>query len=396
MDSGNFINIIITIIAILGAGAVALVVDILKTNNERLREANVELRIRREEEQRRTELALDQLKRLSPAAAGRVLAAAETTGYESPPAAAERILALSGAVSDESASTSAAEAPSPEPEQVGVTMAEARVLAREFLAAKEHASNGDLVAHPAAPNAPPPAETAVARQSHPPAPQDRAADHTAPAPVTSTPESRPPRKNWDQLLKGGRRTTIDVTPVPAAVRPRGELIPFESLQSTQAAHAEMGLRLPSGFHGVGELNQLLEMTKPLHGLVVSIALNVAPGADSTIPSGTLRGAAGECVRSMLQVGEFGCHSAIDQFLVISIGAPDVAQRRLAEINEKLWDFQTRSDSAAGMALSWGVHEASGEPLADAIASAIKKMDESRRARNTGAPPQVGSGRRRAV
>jgi hypothetical protein len=64
METGQVLHIIVTVAALLGAAAVALVCDMLKTNNERLRQINMELRIRREEEQRRTEMALEQLRRI--------------------------------------------------------------------------------------------------------------------------------------------------------------------------------------------------------------------------------------------------------------------------------------------------------------------------------------------
>lgn len=354
METGNFIHVLITVIGIIGAAAVALVCDMLKTNNERLREANLELQIRREEEQRRADQALDHIKRIAPLAGERAL-----------PGPARTL-----AAGESAPQVALAEAPGAAG-QAGATMPEARVLAREFLATlaggedRERRRSGE----PSAPGAPPPA----ARSSEPAEP------------------ARAPRKNWELLLKGAaHRTTIDVTPI-ASGRQRGELIPFESLH---AGHPEPEkLRLRAGFHGISELSQLLESKEPLHGLVVSIALNGGSAAEGVngIPWGAVREAAAEWVRGMLAPGEFGCRSAIDQFLIVIAAPPHASQDRLTEITAKLWDYQLRDDVSSNAILSWGSYEAGGEALPDAIRAAVQRMEENRRSRVSGA-----SGRRRAI
>jgi hypothetical protein len=358
MDTGNFIHILITVVGIIGAAAVALVCDMLKTNNERLRQANLELEVRREEEQRRTELALDQLKRLTVTVgeAGRALPAARSVASQQPAMAA-----LASAA----------------PETRGTTMPEARMVAREFL---ENLSNHRPLAHDA-----------------PPAPEPLHME----APVASVAASEPaalrtPRKNWDLLLKGAaHRTTIDVTPVPAA-RQRGELIPFESLQ-LNAPHTEAErFKLPAGFHGIGELNRLLEMAKAFDGLVVSVAMNNV-GADpgNGIPVGTLRGAVAEWVRGILRTSEFACQSAIDQLIIIVGGEPEATQDRLREITGKLWDFQLRDEVTSDTVLSWGSYESHGQTLSEAVRTAVQRMEENRRSR-VAASSGSASSRRRAV
>jgi len=49
------LQIFVSLMVVLGAACVALIVDFLKRNNEQLRELTVELRVRREEEQRRSQ-----------------------------------------------------------------------------------------------------------------------------------------------------------------------------------------------------------------------------------------------------------------------------------------------------------------------------------------------------
>ena len=54
MDIGAFeLQIFVSLVVVLGAAFVALVCDYLKGNNEQLREKNIELRVRREEQERR-------------------------------------------------------------------------------------------------------------------------------------------------------------------------------------------------------------------------------------------------------------------------------------------------------------------------------------------------------
>src|SRR5271154_6553283 len=66
MELGQYqLQIFVSLVVILGAAFVALICDFLKGNNEQLRELTIELRVRREEEQKRAHL-------LTPRAAERV------------------------------------------------------------------------------------------------------------------------------------------------------------------------------------------------------------------------------------------------------------------------------------------------------------------------------------
>src|SRR5271163_1807097 len=54
MELGQYqLQIFVSLVVILGAAFVALICDFLKGNNEQLRELMIELKVRREEEQRR-------------------------------------------------------------------------------------------------------------------------------------------------------------------------------------------------------------------------------------------------------------------------------------------------------------------------------------------------------
>ena len=57
MELGQYqIQIFVSLVVILGAAFVALICDFLKGNNEQLRELTIELKVRREEEQRRSQM----------------------------------------------------------------------------------------------------------------------------------------------------------------------------------------------------------------------------------------------------------------------------------------------------------------------------------------------------
>src|ERR1700722_17772983 len=57
MELGQYqLQIFVSLVVILGAAFVALICDFLKGNNEQLRELTIELKVRREEEQKRSHL----------------------------------------------------------------------------------------------------------------------------------------------------------------------------------------------------------------------------------------------------------------------------------------------------------------------------------------------------
>ena len=73
MELGQYqLQIFVSLVVILAAAFVALICDFLKGNNEQLRELTVELKVRREEEQRRGQMMTPRT------AAARVAIAPET------------------------------------------------------------------------------------------------------------------------------------------------------------------------------------------------------------------------------------------------------------------------------------------------------------------------------
>ena len=77
MELGQYqLQIFVSLVVILGAAFVALICDFLKGNNEQLRELNIELRVRREEEQRSARaVAARSMEAASPAVAAQPAAA---------------------------------------------------------------------------------------------------------------------------------------------------------------------------------------------------------------------------------------------------------------------------------------------------------------------------------
>jgi hypothetical protein len=59
MEPGQIMHIVVTVVAIVSAACAALLCDVLRTDNARLRQANLALLAQRQEQQRRTELDLD-------------------------------------------------------------------------------------------------------------------------------------------------------------------------------------------------------------------------------------------------------------------------------------------------------------------------------------------------
>src|SRR5947209_5585358 len=90
MEPGTYqLQIFISLIVILGAAVVALICDFLKGNNEQLRELTLELKVRREEEQKRIQLMVPRLATASAPAERAVPAETQHRASTAPKVAAE-------------------------------------------------------------------------------------------------------------------------------------------------------------------------------------------------------------------------------------------------------------------------------------------------------------------
>jgi hypothetical protein len=87
------------------------------------------------------------------------------------------------------------------------------------------------------------------------------------------------------------------------------------------------------------------------------------------------------IEELLGPSDFACRNADDEFLIVCPGLRDAdAQRRLNGISERLWTFQLRGQGSFSVLFSWGGIGVENEPLAEAIASATGRMQQTKRSR----------------
>jgi hypothetical protein len=183
----------------------------------------------------------------------------------------------------------------------------------------------------------------------------------APTPeaIVVSPEQKPSaaKKDWGSLLSRSAQK-------PAATVNKD--LPVQVV--AQAAEPS----IPAGFHDGFVLNSLVQSRQPITGLVVSIGVKA---------NGSMPQSVHELVQSVIGPNDFAAQSGDDEFLLIypqERGAS--AQRRLSEIAQQLWDFQLRSLGSFQILFSWGGVEVRSESIAEAIASASERMQETRRGR----------------
>lgn len=316
------LQIFVSLVVILGAAFVALICDFLKGNNEQLRELTVELKVRNEEERRRSQTMTPQ------------------------PVAAPAPVKMESEKKIETRAARSMAAPK-EPK---------RAIAPEALAAMQRGAQ--LAGSPrvrAAAAAAGATSSAMNRTERRPEP---AADPVVEPPIEIQPEApaviapQTPvaagKKDWNLLLarKPAKQQVLDMAPVPA------------------------------GYHDGYVLSHLVKQQQPVSGLVVSIGVNTPREADGSMPE-SVKG----LIQSLIGADDFACQSNEEEFLLIypnEHGAS--AQRKLSQIAQRLWDFQLRSMGTFSILFSWGGIEVSSESLDEAIASANERMQETRRNR----------------
>ena len=381
-------QIFISLVVILGAAFVALICDLLKGNNEQLRELALELKVRREEEHRRFQILAPRI--LAEAAAGAPASAAPTpvqaavshkvrAEEEKAPEAAER--------KHKRQRDPQRRAPAPE--------ALAAIERGIELAASPRARRTAMpVPFPevASESVPQPAAEPEVHQTHavrpvepvavPPAELEPMVEILQPASSAGVPAPSARTRDWSQLL------SVRHSPVAAPVRkearkaaePTGLL---DAVMAATASNASAAAEpsLPAGFQDGFVLTRLVESRQPVSGLVVSIGAaaqqnNALRNEDPAI-SANVR----TLIRSLLGPGDFAAQSGSDEFLLIYPGERGAqAQRKLSQIAEQLWDFQLRSMGSLSIQFSWGGVEVRSESIDEAIASATERMQETRRSR----------------
>ena len=368
-------HVITSVAVIMGAAVVALICDFLKRSNEQLRELAIELKVRREEESKRfqmlapnavTETAAPEQKQQAIAPAGK---------------AAPQIAPPEGLDPKKDAKV---EPPAlRRKERPG--RGERRPLSAEALAVIQR---GEQLA------AAPPSKRAAAERVHlrhsdsepaeVPMP-DRAgispaierAVELAPAveapveiiePTRVVPTVAGRNRDWSSLLSARRSMAAQVhhetrKPVVLEAANVAAVVPVEPA-------------LPAGFQDGYVLTRLVESRQPVTGLVVSIGTSATSHENGSLPANVVN-----LIQSLIGPGDFATQSGKDEFLLIypaERGAS--AQRKLGQIAEQLWDFQLRSLGSLSIQFSWGGVEVRSESIAEAIASASERMQETRRNR----------------
>ena len=324
MDFGpHTLQIVVSSTVVLAAAGVALVCDVLKRNNEHLRELAVELKVRNEEAERRVQAMESKGKRLPDLPAVKP---------------ADQVMMAAPAVGEGMSTLSLLEETCPEVEAAPRTSRPQRQPRRPMSPAVAAVAQ---------------AASAIVNNNR----EHQSAFATASGSSehqTITSEASPTvrRKNWDSILK---RTS--------SPRPPAAVIPFESIREA----------VPAGFHDASVLQRSVESGRTLSGLVISIgtnAVSAAAGAEVV-----------EFLQAQLSGLDFACQSGADEYILICSGEQDAAaQRRLSMVAEKLWDFQLSSMGVLDVQFSWGSFEARGERIGEAVATAIEQMQDTRQFR----------------
>jgi Diguanylate cyclase, GGDEF domain len=317
MEPGHYLQLIVSVSLILTAAVVAFICDVLKRNNEQLREINIELKIRQEVQARSHVPAPRPQKIVVPDSPVPELAAPEVPA---PPVSAPKQRAAG---------------------KKDAGNERKRTVNSQALAVMERGAA--LAGSGARP------------LSMPSAPVNESEPEPEPMAIPS-----PVKKDWGTLLTRnaqGIKPAAISTPAPVAEDP-------------------LPAGFQAGFHDGHVLNKLVQSRQPVSGLVVSIGVNASSKSGATLPESVSK-----LIQSLIGANDFAAQSGEDEFLLIypqEHGAS--AQRRLSQIAQQLWDFQLRSLGSFQILFSWGGVEVQSEAIEEAIASASERMQETKRGR----------------
>jgi hypothetical protein len=151
-----------------------------------------------------------------------------------------------------------------------------------------------------------------------------------------------------------------------------------ALQATyQVIESGVASRWPTGMLQQPAFQKLLDVGEPFSGLVVSIGIN---DSDSSMwHSQGLMQSVGSYLSGLLHEKDFSCRTSYDEFVLACRGEHGAqSQRRLNHISERLWDYQLRGMGACSILFSWGGVQVQDQPLAEAVASAVDRMRQTKR------------------
>jgi hypothetical protein len=378
MELGQYqLQIFVSLVVILGAAFVALICDLLKGNNEQLREFAIELKVRREEEQKRFQMLLPsaakhaaentRAEKSAQPASRQVEAAAEATQVAE---AKKRVAAPVGAVSTKEKKRAIS------PDALAVMERGAQMAAAPRPRRRAERPETELVEAVAQAKATqrPEIELVPAVVAASPATASIAASIIA-APAASKPASNRPAANrdWSSLLSARKTAAVS----KAASNTSGALLDAVVAATASDASAQAAEPiLPSGFQDGFVLTRLVESRQPVSGLVVSIGASASQNTVGSLPSDVRM-----LIQSLIGPNDFAAQSGAEEFLLIFPGERGAsAQRRLSQVAQQLWDFQLRSLGSFSILFSWGGVEVRSESIDEAIASATERMEETRRGR----------------
>jgi hypothetical protein len=338
-------QIALSLIVILGAALVALICDLLKGNNEQLRELAIELKVRREEENRRFQM-------LAPYA----LAAPA-------PPAPERSEKRAQQIEETAVGRQPAASPTKRRER------EKRAISSDALAAIQRGEQLAAAPRPRrVPDRVSPERSSIEQVSIPQSGSvatvpvvEVLEPAAAPAPTSSASTTR----DWGALLSARHQ--------PGKLTRKEPVVIATTSSTPKSPRPEPAL--PAGFQDGFVLTRLVESRLPVSGLVVSIGASAGQDMNRSLPA--VRG----LIQSLIGSKDFAAQSGKDEFLLIYPGERGAsAQRQLTLIAEQLWDFQLRRMGELSIQFSWGGVEVRSESIDEAIASATERMQETRRNR----------------
>jgi hypothetical protein len=375
MELGNYqLQIFVSLVVILGAAFVALICDLLKGNNEQLRELAIELKVRREEEHKRFQMLMPHAAE-SSSMEHRVEHAAQPaarqveTATEAPQVETRKTHqhVMARAAGTAKASTKEKKRPI-SAEALAVMERGAQMASAMRTYRRPERTDKELVEAAASVSVP---ETRVVPEVE-----------LVPAAVSSslvaaaagdTPKPAANR-DWGSLLKP--RYTVS----PVGSKEPGLLDAVVAATTSDASTQASEPILPSGFQDGYVLTRLVESRQPVSGLVVSIGASTSTETSSN-SNASLPSNVRELIQSLLGPSDFAAQSGSEEFLLIFPGERGAsAQRRLSQVAQQLWDFQLRSLGTMSILFSWGGVEVRSESIDEAIASATERMEETRRGR----------------
>jgi hypothetical protein len=378
--SPQTLSIFGTLILVLAAMCVALIVDLLKGNNEQLRELAIELKAKKDAAERNlhtlelhTATLLQQPGLLTAGAAPATAPEAGGASLLNETSRPEATIRNTGGIK-----TAEASAPSAAAKTVEYAFQKAVRKERDDLEPKREMSAAVAAV----------AESVTARMSGGSRKTSTAVvdvdvdsgSGASLAPVevrTGTFKSGSElRKDWGRILTTKKQDSGDGEAVVVSGGAAGDVVDTEGTDGNLIqidAGRGTASALPEGFHDYAVLRKAAEGDLRMQGMVVSIGANPLDRAQSEEVS--------KFVRGLLQGGDFGCQPDTDEYLLVCSGDARQSQHRLSQIAEKLWEFQLSALGRLNVQFAWGGMEARPiDRFNDVVAAAIEQMSESRRVR----------------